>query len=374
MNFYRQSPGSDVFPIDLYYEEKIEEPVKNFYQLGDDLIEIKDLINFCNEKNGEIIYNGHQHTKYIDSANFVWELEIDSFYYIIATDWVEMKTHKEKNSKNWIQKILEDEYKKEKYRTGVQVLSNASVKHFNSFIEEVKKLIRPPAPTNNEIALIVRGNLGYDTVPFDLPLQEVNLEMNYGKDFLPIHEKIIKRLESPDNKGLVLLHGKPGTGKTFYLKHLASLIKNKRILFIPPYLADAITSPDMMPFLVSMKNSILFIEDAEKVITDRNTNGSVGVSNILNLTDGILSDILNIQIVATFNMDMAKIDEALLRKGRLIAEREFKELNVEDSNKLINHLGIEDFETKEPMTLTDIYNLKEVEFKTKKKEQKIGFN
>jgi len=128
----------------------------------------------------------------------------------------------------------------------------------------------------------------------------------------------------------------------------------------------------MIPFLIDNSDSILFIEDAERVITDRNTGGTAGVSNILNITDGILSDMLNIQIVATFNMDKKKIDEALLRKGRLIAEHKFDKLSIEESNKLVNHLKIKDFVATKPMTLTEIYNVNEEEFKSEEKT-KIGF-
>ena len=102
--------------------------------------------------------------------------------------------------------------------------------------------------------------------------------------------------------------------------------------------------------------------------------GGNGVSNILNITDGILSDILNIQIVATFNMDKAKIDSALLRKGRLIAEHKFDALPIEGAQALINHLGYEHTADK-PMTLTEIYNLSEVEYKSEDKSRPtIGFN
>jgi SpoVK/Ycf46/Vps4 family AAA+-type ATPase len=130
----------------------------------------------------------------------------------------------------------------------------------------------------------------------------------------------------------------------------------------------------MTPFLIQNAGSVLFIEDAERVITDRNNGGGNGVSNILNITDGILSDILNIQIVATFNMDKAKIDSALLRKGRLIAEHKFDALPIEDAQALINHLGYEHTADK-PMTLTEIYNLSEVEYKSEEKSKPtIGFN
>jgi ATP-dependent 26S proteasome regulatory subunit len=207
---------------------------------------------------------------------------------------------------------------------------------------------------------------------FDLPKQTIDIELNYGKDFVPIHKKIIENLNKQKSKGLVLLHGEPGTGKTHYLKYIASKVKNKRVLFIPPFLAEFITSPQMTPFLIDNANSVLFIEDAERVITDRTENGSTGVSNILNITDGILSDILNIQIVATFNMDKKKIDSALLRKGRLIAEHKFEALSVDDSNRLLKELG-SDYVTKEPMTLTEIYNQKEEHYVTEEKRTVIGF-
>ena len=256
----------------------------------------------------------------------------------------------------------------------VQLYSNDDSKLYTQLVEKIIGLGKRRKHESNNIALVIQTPRGYDTTTFELPDQKLDIELGYGKGFKPIHEKIINTLNQKDGKGLVLLHGTPGTGKTHYLKFLASKIKNKRVLFIPPFLADFITSPEMTPFLIQNAGSVLFIEDAEKVITDRNTGGGNGVSNILNITDGILSDILNIQIVATFNMDKKKIDEALLRKGRLIAEHKFDALPVEDSQALIDHLGF-DYKTDKPMTLTEIYNLSEVEYKSEDKgREKIGFN
>jgi hypothetical protein len=250
--------------------------------------------------------------------------------------------------------------------------SNISAEGWELFRTELIKLLRKQTIKENNISLIVQTRHGYDTQTFDLPKQKLDLDHNYGSSFLPVHDKILKTLNQKKGKGLVLLHGEPGTGKTHYLKYLASKIKDKKVMFVPPYLVDFITSPEMTPFLIENSDSILFIEDAERVITDRDTNGANGVSNILNLTDGILGDILNIQIVATFNMDRKKIDTALLRKGRLIAEHKFDKLNVDDANKLIKHLGMEHITT-EDMTLTEIYNLQETEYKAVDNKRKIGF-
>jgi hypothetical protein len=220
---------------------------------------------------------------------------------------------------------------------------------------------------------LVKSEMGHlDTEEYELNIPDMDIELNYGKDFLKVHETIINRLNRNHDKGIILFHGLPGTGKTSYLKYMTKLINDKEVLFIPPSMAESLSEPSIIPFLMEHRNSILIIEDAEKVISDRDLNGSsAGVSNILNLTDGILGDCLNIQIVATFNMKREKIDSALLRKGRLIAEHKFEPLSVNDTNRLLEHLGKEK-KVDKPMPLSDIYNIDEEVFKVEQKQQ-IGF-
>ena len=222
---------------------------------------------------------------------------------------------------------------------------------------------------------LVKSDMGHlDTEDYDLYSPPMDLDLNYGAEFLKIHNLIIERLNKPNDKGIILLHGDPGTGKTSYIKHLTSLIMDKDILFIPPSMAEMLSEPTIIPFLMDHKNSILIIEDAERVIGDREGNGSpAGVSNILNLTDGILGDCLNIQVVATFNMKREKIDKALLRKGRLIAEHKFEKLSIEDTNKLLKNLNKEQI-SEEGMCLADIYNIDvEIAKSSFDKTSKIGF-
>ncbi len=221
---------------------------------------------------------------------------------------------------------------------------------------------------------LVKSDMGHlDTEDYDLMVPPVDLDLNYGKEFKKIHKVIIERLNKSHDKGIILLHGDPGTGKTSYIKHLTSLVKEKDILFIPPSMAEMLSESTIIPFLMDHKNSILIIEDAERVISDREGNGSpAGVSNILNLTDGILGDCLNIQVIATFNMKREKIDQALLRKGRLIAEHKFEKLSVDDTNTLLKSLK-KDYVVEEGMVLADIYNIDTEVFKTINRGNKIGF-
>ncbi len=222
---------------------------------------------------------------------------------------------------------------------------------------------------------LIKSDMGHlDTEEYDLAVPDIDLVLNYGKEFKDVHDIMVKRLNKPNDKGIILLHGEPGTGKTSYIKYLTKLIKEKDILFIPPSMAEMLSEPNIIPFLMDHRNTILIIEDAERVISDREGNGSAaGVSNLLNLTDGILGDCLNIQVIATFNMKRERIDQALLRKGRLIVEHKFEKLTLEETNKLLKHLK-KDYVSSEGMVLADIYNVDvEVHKSSDKKTSKIGF-
>jgi len=239
----------------------------------------------------------------------------------------------------------------------------------------LKFLDRYEEVNKNNVNLIVGSpGEGYGLREFTtkLPSADIDLELNYGKEFVKKHNTILKRLTKTQDSGLIILNGKPGTGKTTYVKYLTTLV-NKRVIFVPPNIAESLTGPNLLPFLMENKNSVLIIEDAEKVIGCREsseTNNSV--SNILNMTDGILGDCLNLQIIATLNTPRDKIDKALLRKGRLITEHEFRELPEENVKRLFEKLEIKK-EVPGPLTLTEIYNYSEDAVEEEKPRKFIGF-
>ncbi len=220
-----------------------------------------------------------------------------------------------------------------------------------------------------EIDLLINSSFGISTTPLKIIKPKLKIEDNYNDDFIEIHKKIIKRLSKKNDKGIVLLHGKPGTGKTSYIRFLISSLK-KKIIFLPPNMASELTNPDLLTLLIDNPNSIFIIEDAENVLMKRDNQNSSAISALLNISDGLLSDCLNIQIICSFNTDLSKVDNALLRKGRLIAKYEFKELKTEKAQQLSDKLGFQK-QIIIPTILTDIYNQKETGFKESK--NKIGF-
>jgi len=202
-----------------------------------------------------------------------------------------------------------------------------------------------------------------------LPEEEIDLELNYGKDIVPKCEVLISNLES-NKSGLALFSGPPGTGKSTFIKYLSTKTSRK-IIYLPSGAADELTDPGFLTFMLDYKNCILLLEDAEKVLRSRELNDNSAISNILNLTDGLLGDCLNVFIIATFNTSKDEIDPALLRKGRLVIDHEFKTLPPENCNKIFEKIG-SDRRTDKDLSLSEIYNSQD-NFYEKEEAKKIGF-
>lgn len=231
--------------------------------------------------------------------------------------------------------------------------------------------------SKNKIYVVYKDDYGFEKKAFDIKNVNVNIEENYNDDFKDISDQIIKNLNNTKS-GLYILSGIHGSGKTTYIRYLTGKIKRK-IIFISPDMVDHITDPSFIPFLMDNSDSVLIIEDAEPALKKRGDDNwrSGSVSNILNLTDGLLSDCLNISIVATFNTDSKNIDEAILRDGRLINSYKFEKLSWNKASSLLEKRGIDISDTdKKDMTLAEIYNYENRNnsnetFKVKTK--KIGF-
>ena len=212
---------------------------------------------------------------------------------------------------------------------------------------------------------------------FSLKQSQVNepaiqIDRHYNDDFVPVAAEIENFLLEDNKSGLIILHGKQGTGKTTYIRHLINLGK-KRMIYMSGDLVDKLSDPSFITFIRQQKNSIFIVEDCEELLSSRNGGNrmNAGLVNILNISDGLLSDELCIKFICTFNAPLKDIDEALLRKGRLAARYEFKDLTTDKVNQLIKEESLDIPEQTHPMTLAEIYNYEGMDFSQGRK--RVGF-
>lgn len=212
--------------------------------------------------------------------------------------------------------------------------------------------------------------------PLELKVKKptINFQLHYNEDFLPFHNKIFNTLKLKNKSGLYLLYGRPGTGKSTYIRYLVKSA-NKTAFFLTPNNIASLDAPSFTRFLLTCSDSIIVVEDAEKLLVNREEYSNSAIATLLNISDGLLGESLGIQIICTFNTALTQIDKALLRKGRLIASYDFDYLTNDKIEALCEKLRIETPNLNDKYTLADIYHLSEKNrYEDVKPERKqIGF-
>lgn len=204
---------------------------------------------------------------------------------------------------------------------------------------------------NFNLITLNQGKIDYINRKLDFKIN-VDLDNSYNTSF-PIG-KVIDILNS-DKSGLLLLSGNPGTGKSYLIKYLTQLLSKKDFFYLPNNCLYILSDPNFTSFCLNfLKDSILVIEDCELALRSRDKVMSGDISTILNITDGIIGDMLNLKVIATLNT-VDKIDTALLRKGRMLANCEFKPLTIEQAKNTAKILN-KDIDIITELCLCDIYN------------------
>ena len=255
-----------------------------------------------------------------------------------------------------------------------------SIYHYGEETEDLKKLaesIHKALPKKQKDKKIPKINLikfsqgDYYTVERDIRPTNINLEENYNDDFKPVYKDIKSFLEKRCS-GLVLLHGDAGTGKTSLIRHLITNVDRDYVI-VPNSIASRLGDPDLVSFIVDNTDSVFILEDCEQLLEDRGENSfNNAITTILNMSDGLLSDVCNIKFICTFNAQIGKIDKALLRKGRCAAKYKFDKLSA-DKVRVLNEKYNLGHEKIEAMTLAEVYNADKTDYTEKKKTEKLGF-
>lgn len=242
-----------------------------------------------------------------------------------------------------------------------------------SYMDEFShKKYRKEIKHAKELCIIVPDQGSYRTSYHTLKRTEF-IENNYNTDFIPVHESIVKNLNK-DRSGLYLFYGQPGTGKSSYIASLTQMKINKKFIYLPSSLFTQLDSPVLMQLFLNNRNSIFIIEDGEKLLVNREVEEHSPISALLNMSDGLIGQLLNSQIICTFNTSLDKIDNALLRNGRLISMYEFTALEKDRAIELAKMIKKPHSHIKTATTLADVYNQTPTTTKEFKPSRKaIGF-
>lgn len=171
---------------------------------------------------------------------------------------------------------------------------------------------------------IIPTPLGFAAVPLDLD--------NYDPSTRDLIQLAVSELQTPFPDGrLTILEGPPGCGKTFLIRSLVHEIPSAKFIFVPPAMVPNLGDPSLVSALLNLSEpgraveddslytgpTVLICEDADTILTTRGADNMPAISSVLNLTSGLLGDIIDIRVIATTNASRTQIEPALLRSGRL---------------------------------------------------------
>ncbi|WP_395749021.1 AAA family ATPase [Prosthecobacter sp.] len=209
-------------------------------------------------------------------------------------------------------------------------------------------------------------------------LSDEMLNLHYGADFAEWCARFGRGL---GQSGLSILRGKPGTGKTSFLRHLIySLTETHRFYYLPVD-SFGLLRTNISDFLANERRRfkdavlVLVLEDAEQLLLDRHDLRDGLASSLLNFTDGFIGDIVQAHLICTINSEVKDLDAAVLRPGRQRFFREFDLLDWERAAMLAEKLGVRLSEER-PYSLAELYHFKDVQNTERmmRHERTIGFS
>jgi hypothetical protein len=259
---------------------------------------------------------------------------------------------------------------------------------------QLQELITIQAVSEGKVFVLVPSPMGgLQAESIGIAASSLN-EENYNPETVEGYKRVVADLKSENPLGrLAIFDGPPGTGKTFLIRALLADLPDVKFLLLPSNMTDELAGPTLLSTLMcesrkvqpnvpttnkvpvqskrlslssieeltksledtyesisAMLDSdlkieektvpiVLIIEDADRCLASRATDNISAISSILNLSDGIIGNLLDLRIIATTNEAINEIDSALMRSGRLSERIEVNYLPVEKAKALYTKLG-----------------------------------
>ncbi len=218
--------------------------------------------------------------------------------------------------------------------------TNNSSDKINIILSDIEKIEISVDESNQKINTLnlTQSGLELDSVDL-LNVDYENIDMYFNKETIKRSNKIIKSIQN-SNKGLSVIYGNRGTGKTTLVNYIASSLE-KMVIFIPCNMIETtINNPEFRNFLKKYKNSVIILDDCELYFSETYSKSNIFTNNLLQLVDGFQSDSLDLNIITILNeVDINKIDHILLDCNNLIDIIEVDKLKVKRASELCKYLG-----------------------------------
>ncbi len=234
-----------------------------------------------------------------------------------------------------------------------RALMAGMIEEFKQAEPEKKKKSNPLkalATTPNGLMLRNIGNI-------DSPL----ITENYSQKVVASYEHMMDCLgdEKPCGR-LIIIDGDPGTGKSHLIRSIITAAEATSII-VPNTIFHQMSSPSMLPVLLDAatqargKPLILIIEDADRALVDRTVGSMEALSELLNLSDGLMGELLDLRIIVTTNAARVQLDKATTRPGRLCSHISVPALSADQAALVYKRLSGKSADITKDLTLADVY-------------------
>ena len=183
---------------------------------------------------------------------------------------------------------------------------------------------------------------------------------NYEDAVLDGYDHFLAEMSTQDPCGrLFIITGPPGGGKTHLIKGMLD-VGTANYAFVPSTMIPSIAGPQIISAIKNFrlgnetKPLVLVIEDADDCLMPRGPDNMASISTLLNASEGILGQIMDVRIVATTNAKVRDMDSALIRPGRLCARINVDKLSSSMCSSILSRLLGREEKMSDGM-LSDVY-------------------